>query len=620
MSSIFEELSKLASDLDELGHIEIADQVDDISAITTEVDVASGQHMPAGDAQWTVPTVGADLSKGAMGIPIGDAPYANRMGIPSDDMEKQFFSGEGPVSLPPANDSDDDEDMSESLAKLEKSLKLVGLASEAQKVRLLRVAQTQYTNIVGTDPDDYGQALETEGHWYTRKGEMTNERWFAIIKELDIPLELDDKGQMEALYDEVALKKMATSITMKFDHEYDRLFDELKVIYESFKVTASQWAAKESWPDYIDEWSEVNLFNPATFDKAEYESSIKAAAEADGKSGGGANSMAQMAEKIAKKTQDMNNTKATLPVMIEWLAGMYNMASGEFTEGGEPTRRTQTQPVASGPREDTGESGSSGVRAVQEALGGIDVDGIWGDETQGAWNDFVDTEAAPYLTEQGSEVDPEAIKTDWASVADSLDATADYQGMAAFVLAIRQGAEAGEAELDEVDTDLPGEEDVEEEAVEVELTEDDLRRILLQLSEEKIPHFAEGEDPVGEALKQEKALGGGIARRRVNRYIRHLAKTIEGEGSDLDKVARDLMSRADVADSIRNQLGSARSFHEEKAPDVPYTAKHRTEHLQFIVYIILQREWGELSGGKGRRSERRERRERSRGRRRLDRN
>ena len=97
MSRILEALAKLASDLDGIEAIEYADQVDNISSIMTGADVASGQHMPAGDSQWSLPSVGVNMSKDAMGltdVPIGDAPYANREGIPEDDMDTQLFSGD----------------------------------------------------------------------------------------------------------------------------------------------------------------------------------------------------------------------------------------------------------------------------------------------------------------------------------------------------------------------------------------------------------------------------------------------------------------------------------------------------------------------------------------------
>jgi len=121
------------------------------------------------------------------------------------------------------------------------------------------------------------------------------------------------------------------------------------------------------------------------------------------------------------------------------------------------------------------------------------------------------------------------------------------------------------------------------------------------------------------------SLKGGASRRRTRRYLRHLDKLIEQEGSAYDKVATLLAE--EYGDELAQELAKAKEFHQGQDQAEAWDEEHEYGHLISKVYELLQRVWGDLNAeqetGQGRRrdrrSERRQRRQENRGRRRLNR-
>jgi hypothetical protein len=656
MPSILEILTKLASDLDEMEALEYADQVDDISAIMTGVDVSSGQHMPSGDTQWSLPSVGVNMSKDAMGlndIPIGDAPYANRMGIPEDDMDKQFLGGEEEgVAMPPINDKYEmGLELDDHLDSLEAALFDMGLRKEAKEVYIIRTA------ITDEDPkirELKNLARELNGYGVTDEmlqrildGDLKLDR--AIVesrvhasKYVDVQSALK---RYVALAPEVAkltgerkpdrredpkireLKNLARELNGYgvTDEMLQRILDgDLKLdlaIVES-RVHASKYVdvqsalkryvalAGERKPDRREELFNilVHQYHVPTDWLSNYDNATT--------HGVAPKSILGMWDIVKKRDDGLKDSKSEefVKLMTEWYS--------RYGRGGSPL----DEPSASGPRSgrpDTREpqAKSNGLIELQTRLN-VNQDGFWGDITRAAWEAFIDDPAVPYLKSKDQELtteDIQSMKGDWGTAGPQLGYDASYGGMVDFFDAVSPAdanapdqpapAATGEAPPTNEPPDVPG--DV------APVASDEIRTALLYLSQNKVPHQMEAA-----GLDPEKSLGGGYSKRRTNRYMRHLDKLMEGEGDAYTKVAEYLTEN--YSEELTKILAEAQEFHEseDNGQSTPWGDGHRYEHLISKVYELLQRAWGDLSGeagkgGRDRRSERMQNRQENRGRRRL---
>lgn len=573
MSRILNILAKLASDLDELEAVEFADQVDDISAVMTGVDVASGQHMPAGDTQWSLPSVGVNMSKDAMGlndIPIGDAPYANREGVPEDDIDTQFLGGdEEGVSMPTINDKYQmDLKMDDHLDSLEAFFFDQGLRKRAFSIHMLRRMAAEF---------DAG--IE----------------WWNFLVPYMVPMKLG--GELRN-YTLLSIYEWASS-NPEVQTELERLYSEIREdreILTGLNLTDADLDAVRDGTKEIETLIVERRVHASNFRKAQIAGNRYKANIARVKQ------IASAAPDLRTSEQDTGTPDTRQP-----------SASGPRTG----------RPDTPGPQRGSGQSGSSALAELQTRLN-VTSDGIWGDITSGAWESFIDATALPFLRESGQEptdTDISNMKTNWGAAAGQLGYAASYQGMVDFFDAVSSGeGEAPETpETPETPEapEAPGEPEAPETAP---VSEDEIKQILLGLAQNKVDHMMEaaGKDP-------EVSLGRGYSMRRTKRYIRHLDKLVEGDGDAYAKVAQLLAE--EYGDELTQTLVDAEAYHKERteADDQhaePWDESHRQGHLVSKVYELLQRVWGDLNseagrGGRDRRSERRQKRQDNRGRRRL---
>lgn len=630
MSRILEILSKLASDLDELEALEYADQVDDISSIMTGTDVASGQHMPAGDTQWSLPSVGVNMSKDAMGlndIPIGDAPYANREGIPEDDMDTQLLGGEEEgVAMPPINDKYEmNLEMDDHLDSLEAFLFDNDLRKYAKRVFELRsFAQDQrqalvqaFTKLVDKVDTQQGvndqakDAFRSAMHSYIWKTNDDEGRIEEHIKRLMFTHIFTGDNEMSGRVYNVHYSSIVRDVAQKafaFGQMRGPSVDSGASRKEQlFHILVHRYHIPHAW---LTDYTRYNQHGKAPNTIPEMWATVQ--------------------NTPGNEIPD-NHSARWGELMVEWY--------DNYAEGGKPPGQGRgsgddDRPSASGPRgesgrPDPGTSGETvyaGLKPLQQAMGTPNPpDGLWSSSSQ-PWADFIDQKAVPYLDSKGANADADAMKTDWGSVADSLGQTADWDGMLNFyntVMAAQPGDPQEPEPAQPGEPQEPGDDEGDGQADQSPVTAsvNDVKRALLFLSQNKQDHEVEGAGK--EAVK---SLGGGYSMRRTNRYLRHLDKLIEGDGTPYDKVAQYLIEN--YSDEMNSTLAEAKAFHDEHEADQgEWGEKHQFEHLISKVYELLQMVWGDLNAEEGtgqgrrrdRRSERRQRRQDQRGRRRLDR-
>ena len=619
MSNLFEELSKLASELDELGHLEIADQVDDISAIMTDVDVASGQHVPAGDVQWSLPTVGAKLNKGAMGlndIHIGDAPYEHTVDE-DDQVDTQLFSGDDPgFAMPPINRKyNEADDLGNQLEELEAGLRKFKLSKYANRVNKLK------TKVALVGPVSVG--LMGAG----AIGGATALGYYAFAEENPNDPRVQQLKKYAREFKTLGITKEDLDRLVSRTDSPQSIVQEVPNIPEDKKSDITFKLGK--YLQIATRLSEIQNANPDDDRKAQLLTRLVGywgvrpewltSYTASSNNGQSPKNLQEIWNFVVEtKGHNISLFPRFMDLMDEWYRNYSGNGGIPVGVGSNlsPDPGSDTEPRASGP---VGRGSSAGsrrqvlsdsVKALQTALG-ISPTGAWEPDTNPAWAKFVEDEAKPYLEANPIEgLDPANLIADWRIPAPKLGLEPTVPGMTAFVNKVKaagESTEEGVSETPETPTSP------EEAAGEINpATADEVRKVLLMLQNAKVPHLAE--DPYGVA----QTLGGGTSRRRSRRYVRQLSKLYPEDGNDTSKVASHMVDK--YQDSIQAELQKAKTMHEEHPSAGAYTETERTAHLSAIVYTLLQREWGDMSGaGKDRRSERRERREDARGRRRLNR-
>ena len=571
-------LAKLATELDENGYLDWADQIDDIENITTDVDVASGQHMPAGDAQWTHPTVCASLSKKSMGlmdVPIGDLDYANRQGIPDDDMDKQLFSGEEDgVSMPPINRKYHEvDDMEIPLKKLEEYFKSHGLYKQAKDISAIRIAN------LGGPITTGGTAGTVAGASAGTVGGLTIGTALGVLFPPLLPVSTVLGSVIGAFSGGIAGKYTGEEIQAKIKKYLDdrppqkeelmrvtnRLREIRNTLITKYKLTEPEIES------IIAGRVNVNSLISSKFPGKDEKELVALISEYD---------------KLVKRFTQ---------IISEGLKEETSSDSKGISEG---------EPVSTGRIEESSPAktrGNNSVAKLQKLIG-VTSDGIWGPETSEAWNKFINNNKDEILKEF-PEADLEATKNNWPAVAKFYKLTPDAIGILQFAQAIVNTSAEAPAVTPEAVTpeETPA------------ITSDEVLKALTMLSTSDEPHMSEGNG------KTVKSLDGVISNRRTNRYIRHLGKVADGDGNDIQNVANLMVSR--YGDAMQAELQTAKKTHE--ATDMPdYNAKHRADHLNYIVYKYLQRAWGALSKNpessrRDERAARRERKQENRGQRRL---